>query len=122
MTTPRPDAAELLIIARQELLSQILPEVDESLKYQVLMIANAMKIANRELTAGSTIEHQSHEALAQFYRSRAPEHADNANEQQLADDLRNRRFEDDSNGLHQLLLTLTENKLTLSNPKYLGSR
>ncbi|WP_166266698.1 DUF6285 domain-containing protein [Marinobacter caseinilyticus] len=121
MTTPRPNAAELLTIARQELLDTVLPEVDESLKYQILMIANAMKIANRELTDDHSTDHEAQSALDQFYQTHAPQRAEAACEQQLADDLRQRRFDDDDS-VHRLLLTLTEHKLNLSNPKYLGKR
>jgi hypothetical protein len=47
-----PDATELLAIARSTLLDKLLPRVPEELRYDALMIANAMAIAAREHTAG----------------------------------------------------------------------
>ena len=49
-----PSATELLAIARSTLLDKLLPRVPEELRYDVLMIANAMAIAAREHTAGDT--------------------------------------------------------------------
>jgi len=49
-----PDAPELLAIARSTLLDKLLPRVPEELRYDALMIANAMAIAARENTAGDT--------------------------------------------------------------------
>ena len=47
-----PDATELLAIARSTLLDKLLPRVPEELRYDALMIANAMAIAAREHAAG----------------------------------------------------------------------
>ena len=49
-----PDATELLAIARSTLLEKLLPSVPEDLRYDALMIANAMAIAAREHAAGDT--------------------------------------------------------------------
>ena len=47
-----PDATELLAIARSSLLDKLLSRVPEELRYDALMIANAMAIAAREHAAG----------------------------------------------------------------------
>ena len=47
-----PDAAELLAIARTTLLDKLLAHVPPELRYDALMIANAMAIAAREQTTG----------------------------------------------------------------------
>ncbi|MDU9390203.1 DUF6285 domain-containing protein [Pseudomonas japonica] len=44
----QPNACELLEIARQTLLEQVLPALSADLRYPTLMIANAMAIAARE--------------------------------------------------------------------------
>lgn len=44
----QPDATELLAIARATLLDKLLPRLPEDLRYDALMIANAMAIAARE--------------------------------------------------------------------------
>jgi hypothetical protein len=48
----QPDATELLAIARATLLDKLLPRLPEELRYDALMIANAMAIASREYAAG----------------------------------------------------------------------
>ena len=53
MIDDRPDGAELLAVARATLLEDLLPELSQSRRYQVLMIANAMAMARRELEARS---------------------------------------------------------------------
>jgi hypothetical protein len=47
-----PDATELLAIARTTLLDKLLPQLPDELRYDALMIANAMAIAAREHAAG----------------------------------------------------------------------
>jgi len=49
----RPDGAELLRQARGILLEELLGELPETRRYDVLMIASAMAIAARELEAGN---------------------------------------------------------------------
>lgn len=118
MKTSAPEAEELLTIARQELLGELLPAVDSGLKYQVLMIANAMNIARREITEGPSTEQRAGEAIKGFYQAHAPQQAEQADESQLAADIRARRFTAQGDQLHELLLTLTRGKLQISNPKY----
>ena len=48
----RPDAIELLRIARHSLVESVLPHVPAELRYTTLMIANAMVISEREIAAG----------------------------------------------------------------------
>ena len=45
----RPDAKELLSIARETLMNAILPALPAASKYDALMIANALAIATREI-------------------------------------------------------------------------
>lgn len=122
MNTSRPEAGALLAIARQELLDTLLPEVSGALKYQVLMTANAMKIAAREIEAGAATEQQVQGDIRKLYARLLPENADNADEQSLADDIRQRRLPTDDERLYHLLLDITRAKLQISNPKYLKDR
>lgn len=46
----RPDATELLAEARRLLLRELAPSLDGDKRYQALMIANAMGIAEREIS------------------------------------------------------------------------
>jgi len=52
----RPDATELLAIARQTLLDELLPQLPSNLRYQALMVANAMAIARRECSDGEAAD------------------------------------------------------------------
>lgn len=122
MKTTRPEAANLLATARQELLDTLLPEVSGALKYQVLMTANAMKIAGREIEAGASTEQQALTDIRELYRQWLPDQADNADEQSLADDIRHRRLAHDDEQVYSLLLCITQSKLRISNPKYLINR
>ncbi|MEX0605837.1 MAG: DUF6285 domain-containing protein [Marinobacter sp.] len=119
MKTARPEAGDLLAIARQELLDTLLPEVSGALKYQVLMTANAMKIAGREIDAGESTEKQSLASIRTLYADLLPESANNADEHTLADDIRHRKLANDHEQLYDLLLGITRSKLLISNPKYL---
>ncbi|MBV1797929.1 DUF6285 domain-containing protein [Siccirubricoccus sp. G192] len=47
----RPDGPELLEVARDVLLQDLLPHLPEAKRYQARMVANAMAIARREATA-----------------------------------------------------------------------
>ena len=53
----RPDATELLAIARTTLLDKLLPQLPDELRYDTLMLATAMAIAARELSAGDPAAH-----------------------------------------------------------------
>ena len=52
----RPDATELLDIARRTLLEALLPRLPQDLRYTALMIANAMAIAGREHASNAHAE------------------------------------------------------------------
>jgi hypothetical protein len=43
-----PSASQLILLARSELMSKVLPNLPEDLRYEARMIANAMAIADRE--------------------------------------------------------------------------
>lgn len=122
MKASRPDAGALLVTARQELLDTLLPEVSGALKYQVLMTANAMKIAAREIDAGAATEQQIQDSIRKLYAERLPENANNADEQLLAEDIRKRQLKTNDEKLYYLLLDITRAKLQISNPKYLKDR
>ncbi len=96
----RPLGQELLDVARRTLLDDILPATPADKAYDVLMIANAMAIAARELAAGPRPDSAQDQALAARIRAR------DLSAQEQAQ-------------LHDLLLERTRSALDLSNPKYL---
>ena len=48
-----PDGAELLAVAREVLLQELLPLLPAEKKLDTLMIANAMGVAAREIASGN---------------------------------------------------------------------
>ena len=119
--TIRPDASELLAIARQTLLDELLPQLPAYLRYQALMIANAMAIAGRECNEGE----QALAAEAQWLTGLlGDDHGSLADARQaLCRAIRQGRF--DTPGVEQdrllsALLAITRARLSISNPKALG--
>lgn len=113
----RPAGDELLGIARRVLLDALLPLLPEAKTYDVLMIANAMAIAARELAAGQAAGKQPDDGVADFLRTAGLQGA--GGEAGLAILIRERAIHTSDNAsLHTLLFALTQSKLALSNPKY----
>lgn len=48
----RPDGRDLLITARKVLRERILPKLDPALRHEMLMVLNALSIAERQMAAG----------------------------------------------------------------------
>ncbi|MGE4369086.1 MAG: DUF6285 domain-containing protein [Burkholderiaceae bacterium] len=120
----RPAGSELLTIARRTLLDDLLPALPKDQHYSALMVANAMAIALRELQAA---EQQPTGVPAELQRFLddigAPDSASSQDgEQVLARFIRERRIaQEHMPRLHELLLSVTQGKLALSNPKYLSA-
>lgn len=122
----RPNAIELLDIARVTLLGAVLPRLPEDLRYNALMIANAMAIAAREHAEGGKV------ALAELARLRAlfGESDDTGigavqtalarYNSRLAAEIRTGYFGDEKRGaLLDHLKKTVEAKLEVANPKAL---
>lgn len=117
----RPTGEELLATARRVLLDDLLPALPADRSYEALMIANAMAIASRELIRCSGNDRLDDDAIAQFYRDADLDQAAGASEHALARLIRSRAIgARHETRLFELLLTLTRDKLALSNPKYLS--
>lgn len=123
----RPDATELLEIARRTLLEDVLPRLPDDLRYRALMIANAMAIAAREHAAGDASASAELARLQKFYA--APQQALAGSELQAALSGYNRRLAADIRAgrgdhcvdLRDHLARTTVDKLTVANPKALDS-
>ena len=116
----RPHGNELLTVARRVLLDDLLPQLPADKTYDVLMIANAMAIAARELQPHGEHDEAASQAISRFYEQAGIGCATGATEQELALQIRARAIAaDHHDSLHALLLSLTRAKLALSNPKYL---
>lgn len=116
----RPCGDELLEIARRVLLDDILPLLPSEKTYDARMIANAMAIAARELKARVSDDTDVIEKITRFYRDAGAAAPAIASEATLARNIRDRLIDQaDFPALHALLLSVTQAKLAVSNPKYL---
>jgi hypothetical protein len=116
----RPCGDELLEVARRVLLDELLPLLPPEKTYDVRMVANAMAIAARELKKQATGDVDSSEEIARFYRQIGADDPAHPSEATLARHIRERLIDQaDFQALHALLLSMTQAKLAVSNPKYL---
>ncbi|NYT76578.1 hypothetical protein H0A71_06210 [Alcaligenaceae bacterium] len=115
----RPAGDELLSVARRALLDELLPLLPEDKTYDVLMIANAMAIAARELAASQVAGGRGGARIAGFLHIEKVQ-GTQPTEAGLAALIRRRGIDTSRHSsLRALLLSLTREKLALSNPKYL---
>ena len=123
----QPDAAELLAIARATLLEKLLPQLPEELRYDALMIANAMAIASREHTAGDAPAQAELASLRELLDAHDPAPSSAAlhtalseYNRRLASAIRSGRFDDkDRAALLDHLEKTAVDKLAVANPKAL---
>jgi hypothetical protein len=126
----RPNGADLLAIARDTYLDEVLPHVPKEKRYAGLMVANAMAIARREIESGDEHLVQELVRLAGIYREEPPSVSDTTTlvrelerlNRRLAADIRTGEF--DSAGPHRdavrrHLEETTIQKLRENNPKHL---
>lgn len=126
----RPNARQLLAIARATFTAKILPALPEKLRYSGLMIANALAIARRELEAGDALLRAEHERLRSLFSEGSRELTDAAlpaaladYNRRLADEIRAGRFDKEERAvLLEHLRKTTEEKLGVSNPKALSGK
>ena len=123
----RPNAPELLAIARATFTAEILPALPKKLRYSGLMIAHALAIAQREMEAGDAPLRAESERLRTLFSDSSHERAGAAPSmtvadynRRLADEIRAGRFDKEERAvLLEHLRKTTEQKLAVSNPKAL---
>jgi hypothetical protein len=129
----RPDARDLLGIARELLLRKLLPALPEQLHYDARMVANAIAIATREIelaaNTGRAEWEQTMDILNQPVLPMAPQPAlaeeVNRVRRKLTNAIRDGLFDAPGERQQVLLETLTQivrGKLAISNPKALLRR
>ena len=125
-----PLGSDLLNVARETLLSELRPILDERGRYTLAMVANAMSIAAREVEAG---EAPALSALARLDKLHKHEERElhgvelaialSSYERQVAADIRAGRYDIDTARQRALLEHLRKTvrtKLEISNPKSLS--
>jgi hypothetical protein len=125
----QPDALELLAIARETLLEELLPRLEGEARYQALMIASALAMAGRELAAGDGAERASLEHLRGLYEHDRPPEGEGTREAmarleaRLAKDLRDGVLDGGPQyAVRRWLRARIEARLAVSNPKRLAPR
>jgi len=126
----RPNAKELLAIARDTFTAEILPALPERLRYCGLMIANAMTIARREIEAGDAAGRAEFERLCMLFSEASRELGGEAlaaavadYNRRLANEIRAGRFDREERAvLLEHLRKTTEEILSVSNPKALSGK
>ena len=68
---PYADTADLLATAREALMAEVAPSVPAEQRYSLLMVANALGIASRELATGDTPPTEALERLRALYEEPA---------------------------------------------------
>lgn len=126
----RPNAQELLAIARDTFAAEILPALPEKRRYTGLMIANAMAIALREIEAGEAPARAEFDRFRELFSEPSRPLAGEALNAalagynlRLAKEIRAGRFDGRERAamLEHLRRTAAE-KLAVSNPKALDSK
>jgi hypothetical protein len=129
-TDERPGARELLEVARETLLAEVLPALDGDGRYQVLMIANAMAIAMREMAPGPVDVDAEVAGLRGLYETpeaspagESPEQALQRLEARLVRDLRDGVLDGGPQyAVRRWLRLRLEARLAVSNPRALERR
>ncbi|HLI11397.1 MAG TPA: DUF6285 domain-containing protein [Alphaproteobacteria bacterium] len=124
----RPTAADLLDIAREVLQQKILPALPAALRYDGLMIVNALANAQREIERGAAplgaelarLAKLLGEALSAPEADRLTEDLTRLN-RRFAAEIRAGRFDGDAAAAEHLLTTALD-AVRESNPKYLSDR
>jgi hypothetical protein len=118
--TDRPDAFELLAIARSALQDELLPQLPPSAHYTARMISNAMAIASRELDAATLPVELQRELAALAGSEATADIALDAIAVVLADRLRAGDFDADGGrrrALYRALSQWTAARVAVSNPR-----
>lgn len=116
--TLRPNAAELLHVARKHLLDELLPAIPSHLRYQTLMVANAMAISAREYQLGACNYAEEVKTLNGLLGedNAVPENA----RRSIASAIRAGQYDAldaRRDGLAKALMRITLAQLSISNPK-----
>jgi hypothetical protein len=112
----RPGGAELLAEARRLLREELAPSLEGGRRYQALMIANALGMAERELLAGDKPLEAERAALSALLGREASLSTLNA---AFAAALRDGRLAGDAEA-YRVLLEETRARVAESNPRGLG--
>ncbi|HEX6792324.1 MAG TPA: DUF6285 domain-containing protein [Casimicrobiaceae bacterium] len=120
------DAGDLLTIAREALISGLLPALAAEDRYTALMIANAMAIAARESALGEAATKREVERLRSLTTDIIPPDHPDANDvaalrRRATAAIRDGRFDDDAHAkpLLSALLDICTDRVGISNPKAL---
>lgn len=119
MERDKPAAEDLLETARTLLREEVIQHVPPAHKLNILMVANAMAIASRELEGVPALEAAAMEDLRALYPEAADVELSQLTER-FAGDIRQGAFDDDA-AAYRALFENTRRRIALSNPRYLAT-
>jgi hypothetical protein len=114
-----PTSLDLLALARELLLDELLPHLPPERRRDAHLIATTMAIASREASAGQGWQKEVEQTLGDFYGETGNEHLP-----RFAADLRNGAFETSPSraaAARAILWRLTIEKLREGNPHFLAA-
>ncbi|HAA92809.1 MAG TPA: hypothetical protein DCE33_10210 [Rhodospirillaceae bacterium] len=117
MERDKPSAVDLLETARSLVREEVIQEVPASQKLNLLMVANAMAIALRELDGVPELEAAAEQRLREIYSDAENEDTVTLNAR-FAAEIRAGRFDDDQ-AAYDALFENTRQRIALSNPRFL---
>ena len=116
--TGEDQLASMLAIARDMLRGELQPALDAGLRYRAAMVASAMAIATRALTAGADSEARQLRTIAALYPDSAGADLRRL-ERRLARELRQVRLDvEREERVRAVLLARTLARLEIANPDY----
>jgi hypothetical protein len=119
----RPDAAELVEAVREFIEGEVLPAIlDARLKFRVLVAANALSIAQRDLQMADELVGEEVELLEKLTGSRASGTARERSANLSRELARRIRRGDVPPGALEVLRRIAELKLRAASPRYLERR
>lgn len=114
----KPEITRLLTTARKDLLQHLLPNLADEHHYQALMVANAIRISNREIAHGDRTTSENERLLLELSDPEAGE-TPQVLDRKAVQAIRSGVFDEPTKRtlLLKSLLGITHNNLTISNPK-----
>jgi hypothetical protein len=119
----RPGPAELVEAVREFLEAEVLPTVEESrLRFRVLVAANALSIAHRDLELGRGLVEEEIELLEELVGRSSASSSDERRISLNRELARRVRRGDVPNGTLEALRRIAQLKLRVASPRYLERR
>ena len=113
MIFDRPNSVELLKAVIDFLEEKIKDHLPKHLAFNLQIAINILKIVEREISEGETLNQQSMKILESLLGN-----SGKASIRQLAEDISSRKIDLDNKDLQKVLIEITKHKISIDNPNY----